>query len=97
MYDPLHGRAFNSDEFEINMVAWFEYGLTYARTFTKSEKNSFSGGITLKLLQGVSVSYTKNPDITYNVLNDQDMVFIGTPQKPTTLDYVRVSYKRDLI
>jgi outer membrane protein OmpA-like peptidoglycan-associated protein len=91
-YDPLHGQTFNSNEFEINMVAWFEYGLTYARTFTKSEENSFSGGITLKLLQGVSAGYTKNPDITYNVLNDQDMVFIGTPENPTSLDYGRVSY-----
>ncbi len=91
-YDELHNQTFKANSFELNMVAWLEYGFTYARTFSKNEKNSFSAGVTLKYLQGVSAGYTKNANLTYNVLNDTDMVFIGTPDQPSYMDYGRVSY-----
>jgi len=69
-YDPLHGQTFHAQGFEFNLLSWLEYGLSYSTVITENEKGALSGGVSLKLLQGIGSGYVKNIDAYYNVLNE---------------------------
>lgn len=88
-YNPLHNRVFLGKDFEVNILGWVEYGLSYATTLHENEKGSLAGGITLKYLQGVGAAWIRDANIYYNVLNDSDMVFGGIYSE---IDYGRVDY-----
>jgi len=89
-YDPLHGTTFLGKDFEVNILGWLEYGLSFATTLYENEKGSLNTGVTLKYLQGVGAAYIRNANVYYNVLNDSDMVF-GAGQF-SSIDYGRVDY-----
>lgn len=89
-YNPLQNQFFLGKDFELNILSWAEYGLSYATTLTENEKGSLTGGLTLKLLHGIGGAYAENADLYYNVLNDSDMVF-GV-QGFSQIDYGRVDY-----
>lgn len=90
-YDPLHFiNTFNLYDIsgaEFNAMGWVEYGLSYATLFQETEKEALKGGITLKLLQGVSAGFVRDVHGDFNVLDDQDMLF-----SPLSLQYGRVNY-----
>ncbi len=87
-YDPLHGNVFSATDFQLNILNWLEYGLSYATTLKETEKGSLTMGVTLKLLNGLAGAYAENPDLRYDVLNDSDMVFLPG----SSIDYGRTDY-----
>ncbi|MBL0342351.1 MAG: OmpA family protein [Bacteroidetes bacterium] len=87
-YDPLHNNVFDAKDFQLNILSWLEYGLSYATTLTENEQGSLTGGVTLKLLNGLAGAYAENANIQYNVLNDSDMVFLPG----SSIDYGRTDY-----
>jgi outer membrane protein OmpA-like peptidoglycan-associated protein len=89
-YDPLHNNFFLGKDFELNIMSWAEYGLSYATTLTENDKGALTGGITFKFLQGIGAAYARNADLYYNVLNDSDMIF--GYQGFSQIDYGRTDY-----
>jgi outer membrane protein OmpA-like peptidoglycan-associated protein len=92
-YDPLHGQNFLGKDFELNILGWLEYGLSYATTLKQDDKGALAGGITLKFLSGVAGAYARNVDLYYNVLNDSDLVFADSIAFGS-IDYGRTSYNK---
>ena len=87
-YDSLHGYTFDAKDFQTNVMGWVEYGFSYATTIYEHDKGSLTGGITLKLLQGIAGGYTKNAQLNYNVLSDSLLIFNGG----SSIDYGRTDY-----
>jgi outer membrane protein OmpA-like peptidoglycan-associated protein len=90
-YDPLQFvntfDLYDAGGSELNAMAWLEYGLSYAALIKENSKGALKGGLSVKLLNGVSAGYVRNIEGRFNVVNDQDMVFL-----PLSLDYGRVNY-----
>ncbi|MCK5846150.1 MAG: thrombospondin type 3 repeat-containing protein [Bacteroidales bacterium] len=73
----LFGKTINYNDMSLNMIAWADYGLTYAQVFLKNKKHMIKGGITAKLLQGMGSGYLYAEDVKYKLVNDsigQDVV-----------------------
>ncbi len=87
-YNPLHDIDFHAKDFKLDLNGWLEYGLSYATILTENEKGALSGGVTLKLLQGIAGAYAENVDIYYNVVDDTNMVFLPG----STIDYGNTDY-----
>ncbi len=70
----------------VNLLGWFEYGLTYAVVLYNKDKSELKGGITGKYLDGVAGAYIKNTNETYNIIDEHDLFLAGS------IDYGRTEY-----
>jgi hypothetical protein len=75
----------NSTQF--NMLGWTEYGISYATVLYMKGKHELTGGLTLKYLQGVGGAYVKHTDVTYNIVDDNNLLFTNS-----SIDYGNVDY-----
>jgi hypothetical protein len=57
------------------------------RNSLPDSKHEFKGGLNLKLLDGFGGAYIKHTDLTYNIVDEQLIVF-----GPTSVDYGRTNY-----
>lgn len=90
-YDKLMGTLLLGKDFEVNILGWIEYGLSYATTLYENKKGSLAGGLTLKYLQGVGAGYIRNANMDYMVIDSSDMAF-GDSTNVSSIDYGRVDY-----
>ncbi len=72
-YEPLQNINFNDDQMLITGMAWFEMGLTYARSIIKQGRNQLSAGVTAKFLLGYAGAYLDIENIDYIVNNDSTL------------------------
>lgn len=83
----LYGAFRPDDNIKINTMGWFEYGVNYAWKFYQKNKNEFSGGISVKYLDGAGAGFVKNVSGSYNLANTSDLFFSNA-----SLDYGRTDY-----
>jgi hypothetical protein len=74
-YPPQFNRRVDNPYFGAHVNLWAEYGLTYARTLIATKKYVFSGGLTVKLLQGLGGAYATARNYGYTVHNTDTMSF----------------------
>jgi hypothetical protein len=83
----LWGTNWAVNNMDHNMIGWFEYALSYGMILYQNEEHQFNGGLNVKLLNGVGAEYMGNADITYNIINDNDIYF-----GPTAVEYGRTDF-----
>lgn len=66
----------NTDFLAIRMN-WIEYGFTYARTLVARGRHSVSGGVTLKMLQGLEASYFHLRELDFLFSNKDNNSFLN--------------------
>lgn len=72
-FPALWNQTLEHDYMSVNANLWAEYGLSYARTIYEDDKQSFKGGISLRLLQGLASGYLTARDGSYLFYNDDSM------------------------
>jgi hypothetical protein len=61
----LYGIKLNNDRFNINTMAWNEYGFSYAQVINNKGPITMKAGVTLKIMQGLGAAYFYARDLNY--------------------------------
>ncbi|MGB3074421.1 MAG: DUF5723 family protein, partial [Chitinophagales bacterium] len=85
--ESLYNNYWTTDNMQMNVLAWAEYGLNYGIIVYEKGKHELKGGITLKIVDGFGGGYLKNGDVTYNVTGPDTILF-----GPTSFDYGRTDF-----
>ena len=74
--DQFDTNYIDNKKFDVAALSWAELGLSYAYVFKQSNRDYWSGGITIKRMMGVSGAYVNIKNMDYN-LTDRDNVTIN--------------------
>lgn len=85
--ESLYNTLWTTDNMQMDILSWAEYGLNYGLIMFQNKKHLFKGGINLKVVDGFAAGYVKNADVTYNIVS-ADTILFG----PTSLDYGRTDF-----
>jgi outer membrane protein OmpA-like peptidoglycan-associated protein len=85
--ESLWGINWTDNSTQYNTLGWFEYGLNYALEIYREGHHQLTGGIGLKYLQAAGGYYVKNSDYTYNIVDDNNLLFTDA-----SIDYGGINY-----
>lgn len=83
----LYNINWTTDNMQMDILSWVEYGLNYGLIFYQDKRHLVKGGATLKVIDGFGAGYMKNADVTYNIVSSDTILF-----GPTSLDYGRTDF-----
>jgi len=72
---PQHGITYSEGPYQANQLSWIEIGAGYAYTFSETPGCRASAGITVKACLGLAASYAALDEVTYNVPNNDSILF----------------------
>ncbi len=72
---PQQDITYSEGPYQVTMLSWIELGLGYACKFYEDERGSLTAGITVKMLLGIAGGYGSVQDVTYNVPNNDTILF----------------------
>ena len=72
---PYLYNQFSNQNLRVNMMAWYDYGLTYSRVIYDKGPHMFKAGVTLKLTQGIEAAYLYSNNLQYK-FNSKDTLNI---------------------
>lgn len=77
-YPTLWVKDFKNPYLSVQMMAWADYGLSYARIIKEDGKHFFKAGATVKLLQGLGSAYTFIKDLNYKFFTDTSISLLNS-------------------
>ncbi len=72
-YPELWKIKLNNANFSLQLNAWTEFGVTYARVIMDQEKHFLKAGVTAKFTQGIGSAYMFAKDLSYNFANSDTL------------------------
>jgi hypothetical protein len=72
---PQQGITYSEGPYQANQLSWIEIGAGYAYTFRETPGFRASAGITIKTCLGLAASYAALDEVTYNVPNNDSVLF----------------------
>ncbi|HUM45300.1 MAG TPA: DUF5723 family protein [Chitinophagales bacterium] len=85
--ETLYNTEWTTDNMQLNILSWAEYGLNYEAIIYQNSRHRVKGGVTLKVVDGFGGGYLKNADLTYTVVSPDTILF-----GPTSFDYGRTDF-----
>lgn len=73
----LWGKSLLQKGFNIQTMAWAEYGLSYGREIYKTKHHYFKGGVRLKMLQGLAAAHFYSSALNVTVETDTSISLQG--------------------
>jgi len=83
----LWNAPFSDHSTQMDALSWLEYGLHYGAVLFDDGATKWTGGISLKYLQGVAAAYAKNTNLNYTIGDTTHLLFAHS-----SVDYGRTDY-----
>lgn len=72
---PQQDITYTEGPYHVALLSWIELGLGYSCMFYEDDQRAFTAGITGKVLLGTAGAYGSVKDVTYNVPNNDTILF----------------------